>query len=42
MAGERGHREIMEDKEQPPRESLSFEEKDNNGNYQLGESERND
>ena len=42
MAVERGYREIMEDKEQPPRESLNFEEKHNNGNYRLSESERND
>ena len=32
----------MEDKEKPPRESLNIEEKDNDGNYQLGELERND
>ena len=32
----------MEDKERPPRESLKIEEKYNNGNYQLSESERND
>ena len=42
MAAERGYREIIEDKERPPRESLNIEEKDNDGNYQLSESERND
>ena len=42
MAAERGYREIMEDKERPPRESLLIEEKDNDGNYQLSEAERNE
>ena len=37
MAVERGYREIMEDKERPPWESLKIEEKDNNGNHQLSE-----
>ena len=42
MAVERGYREIMEDIERPPWESLNNEEKDNNGTYQLSESERNE
>ena len=37
MAVERGYREIMEDKERPPRESLNIEEKENNGTYKLSE-----
>ena len=41
IAAERGCREIMEDKERPPRESLNIEEKDNDGTYQLSEAERN-
>ena len=32
----------MTEKERPPQESLNIEEKDNDGNYQLTESERND
>ena len=42
MAVERGYREIMEDKERPPRESLNIEEKENNGTDKLSESERNE
>ena len=39
MALERGYRDIIEDKERLPTESLK---NDNSGNYQLNESERND
>ena len=42
MAAERGYREIMEDKERPPRESLNIEETENDGTYKLSESERNE
>ena len=42
MAAERGYREIMEDKERPPRESLNTEETENDGTYKLSESERNE
>ena len=42
MAAERGYREIMEDKERPPRESLNIEEKKTDGTYKLSESERNE
>ena len=40
MAAERGYREIMEDKERPPRESLNIEEKKTIGTYTFSESER--
>ena len=42
MAVERGCKEIMEDKERPPWESLNIEEKENDGTYKLSESERNE
>ena len=42
MAMERGYREIMEDKERPPRESLNIEEKEKDGTYKFSESERNE
>ena len=42
MAAERGYREIMEDKERLPGESLNIEEKENDGTYRLSESERNE
>ena len=41
MAAERGYRDIMEDKERPPRESLN-EERKTNGTYTFSESERSE
>ena len=42
MAVERRYREIMEDKERPPRESFNIEEKENDGTYELSESDRSE
>ena len=42
MEAERGYREIMEDKERPPRESLNIDKKKTNGTYTFSESERSE
>ena len=42
MAVERGYRDIMEDKEKPPRENLVINEKKADGTYRVSESERNE
>ena len=42
MAVERGYRDIMEDKERPPRENLIINEKKPDGTYTVSESERNE
>ena len=42
MAVERGYRDILEDKERPPRENLIIDEKKPDGMYRLSESERNE
>ena len=42
MAVERGYRDIMEDKEKPPRENLVVDEKKADGTYRVSESERNE
>ena len=42
MAVERGYRDIMEDKERPPRENLIIDEKKPNGTYTFSESERSE
>ena len=42
MAVERGYRDIMEDKEKPPRENLVINEKKADGTYSLNGSERNE
>ena len=42
MAVERGYRELMEDRERPPRESLNIKEKENDGTYKLSEADRNE
>ena len=42
MAVDRGYRDIMEDKEKPPRENLIINKKKANGTYRVNESERNE
>ena len=42
MAVERGYRDIMEDKEKPPRESLIIDKKKPYGIYTFSESERSE
>ena len=42
MAAERGYRDIMEDKEKPPRENLVIIKKKANGMYRVSECERNE
>ena len=42
MAAERGYRDIMEDKEKPPRENLVIDEKKADGMFRVSESERNE
>ena len=42
MAAERGYRDIMEDKEKPPREKLVIDEKKADGMFRVSESERNE
>ena len=42
MAVERGYRDIMEDREKPPRENLIINKKKANGTYRVSESERNE
>ena len=40
MAAEKGYRDIMEDKERHPRESIIIDEKKTNGTYTFSGSER--
>ena len=42
MAAERAYRDIMEDKEKPPRENLVINKKKADGTYSMSESERNE
>ena len=42
MAAERGYRDIMEDKERHPRESIIIDEKKTNGTYTFSESARSE